>query len=251
MIEIFLQYWEIFIVFFLIAMLYSSVGFGGGSSYIAILAITTLSFTEIRFIALCCNIIVVSGNCFIYYKKKYLNFKKIIPLVFVSVPMAFVGSYVKINQQFFLILLAFVLILASFLMWFLNDNYKKLYNNKKLINISFGGGIGLISGLVGIGGGIFLSPLLHLSKWDTPKKIAATSSFFILVNSIAGLLGQQFSFNFEINFRLIAMLLCLVFIGGQIGNRISNLIFTAKQLKKATAILIAMVGIRILYKIYF
>lgn len=251
MLESILQNWEILIAFFTIAVLYASVGFGGGSSYIAVLALTSLAFTEIRFVALCCNIVVVSVNCVKYYQQQKLDLKKIIPLVIVSIPLAFFGGYLKINQQFFLILLAFVLLLASLLMWFSNNISKKNYKNNAPKNILFGGIIGFISGLVGIGGGIFLSPLLHLSKWGTPKKIAATSSFFILVNSIAGLFGQQLSFDFVINWHFILLLLITVFIGGQIGNKISNSFFSAIQLKKATAILIAFVGIRILFKLYF
>lgn len=251
MLESILQNWEILIAFFTIAVLYASVGFGGGSSYIAVLALTSLAFTEMRFVALCCNIVVVSGNCLNYYKQKQFDFKKIIPLVIISIPMAFLGGYLKINQQLFLILLAFILLSASLLMWFSNNISKKNYKNDTSKNIFFGGIIGFLSGLVGIGGGIFLSPLLHLSKWDTPKKIAATSSFFILVNSIAGLFGQQLSFENPINWQLIVLLLITVFIGGQIGNKLSNSLLSAIQLKKATAILIAFVGVRILLKLYF
>ena len=105
--------------------------------------------------------------------------------------------------------------------------------------------------MVGIGGGIFLAPLLHLTNWDTPKKIAATASFFILVNSIAGLVGQYANPNFSIDWNLTGILLITVFIGGQIGSRISNNYFSPIQLKKATAILIAFVSLKILYKYLF
>jgi len=250
MLEAILQNWEISIAFFTIAVLYASVGFGGGSSYIAILVLTSLAFTEIRFIALCCNIVVVSVNCIRYYQQNNLDIKKIIPLVVVSIPMAFLGGYLKINQQLFLVLLAFILLSASLFMWFSNTIFKQNYVNKTSKNIFFGGLIGFISGLVGIGGGIFLSPLLHISKWDTSKKIAATSSFFILVNSVAGLFGQQISFKSAVNWQLILVLFITVLIGSQIGNKLSNSFFSANQLKKATAILIAFVSIRILMKLY-
>ena len=118
-------------------------------------------------------------------------------------------------------------------------------------NASYGGIIGFISGMVGIGGGVFLAPLLHLTHWDTPKKIAATTSFFILVNSIAGLLGQYSNPDFIIDWNLTSVLLITVFVGGQIGSRISTQYFTPMQLKKATAILIAFVGLRILWKYLF
>ena len=128
---------------------------------------------------------------------------------------------------------------------------KKTSNLESTKNASFGGFIGFISGMIGIGGGIFLAPLLHLTNWDTPKKIAATASVFILVNSIAGLIGQYSNPDFVIDWSLTSILLVTVFVGGQIGSRMSNNYFTPIQLKKATAILIAFVSIRILIKYLF
>ena len=248
-------HWEIISLFFVIAVLYSSVGFGGGSSYLAVLALTGLAFTEIRSTALLCNIVVVSGNTFLYVKNHIFDWKKIFPLVFLSVPLAFIGGFLKINYVFFFILLGITLIVAAYLMWNTNVITKKaselnLKNSffKDLIN---GGFIGFISGMVGIGGGVFLAPLLHLTKWDTPKKIAAASSFFILVNSIAGLGGQFLNPDFGIEPSLTILLLITVFIGGQIGSRFSLKYITPFKLKRATAILIAFVAIRILYKYLF
>ena len=252
--ETFLQYWHIILLFFIGAILYSSVGFGGGSSYLAILALSGIVFTQIRATALLCNIVVVSGNVFIFLQQKKVNFKKILPLVLLSVPLAFLGGKMKINQQFFFILLGFTLLFAAITMWFSKQIVafnEKNSNPKNIRNASFGGIIGFISGMVGIGGGIFLAPLLHLTNWDTPKKIAATASIFILVNSIAGLIGQYSNPNFIIDWNLTSILLVTVFIGGQIGSRMSNKLFTPIQLKKATAILIAFVSLRILYKYIF
>lgn len=238
-------------LFFLVAILYSSVGFGGGSSYLAILALTGIVFTQIRATALLCNIVVVSGNVFLYYQQKQFNFKKIIPLVLLSIPFAFLGGFLKIDQHFFFILLGLTLLFAAITMWnsksIINANTKKTENNQ-LKNAGFGGFIGFISGMVGIGGGIFLAPLLHITKWGTPKKIAATASFFILMNSIAGLLGQYSNPDFEINWNLTSILIITVLIGGQIGSRLSNRFLNPIQLKKATAILIAFVSLRILIK---
>jgi uncharacterized protein len=246
--------WHIILLFFIVAVLYSSVGFGGGSSYLAILALTGIIFTQIRATALLCNIVVVSGNVFLFYRHKKLDWKKITPLILFSIPLAYLGGYLKISQQFFFILLGFTLLFAAITMWiskrFVSIDEKT--DKPKLIrNASYGGIIGFISGMVGIGGGIFLAPLLHLTNWDTPKKIAATASFFILVNSIAGLLGQYSNPDFFIDWNLTSILLVTVFIGGQIGSRISINSFTPIQLKKATAILIAFVSIRILIKYLF
>ncbi|SDT99334.1 hypothetical protein SAMN04487762_1153 [Polaribacter sp. Hel1_33_78] len=248
-----MQYWHIIMLFFAVAILYSSVGFGGGSSYLAILALSGIVFTQIRATALLCNIIVVLGNVLLFHHEKKLNWKKIIPLVFLSIPFAYISGKIKISEEFFFILLGLTLLFAAITMWIskqIISSDKKNINPKPIKNASFGGVIGFISGMVGIGGGIFLAPLLHLTNWDTPKKIAATASVFILVNSIAGLLGQYSNPNFEIDWNLTSILLITVFIGGQIGSRMSNKFFTPIQLKKATAILIAFVSIRILWK-YF
>jgi len=247
------QYWYIIILFFTVAILYSSVGFGGGSSYLAILALTGIAFTQIRATALLCNIIVVSGNVLLFHQQRKLNWKKIIPLVFLSIPFAYIGGKTKINEELFFILLGFTLFFASITMWIskrIISSDKKKLESKRIKNASFGGIIGFISGMIGIGGGIFLAPLLHLTNWDTPKKIAATASVFILVNSIAGFIGQYSNPDFTIDWNLTSILLVTVFIGGQIGNRMSTKSFTPIQLKKATAILIAYVSIRILWK-YF
>ena len=246
--------WHIIFLFFTVAVLYAAVGFGGGSSYLAILALTGIVFTQIRATALLCNIVVVSGNVFFFLQQKKLNFKKIIPLVLLSVPLAYFGGKLKISQQLFFILLGVTLLFAAITMWIskrIISSDEKNDNSNPLKNASFGGIIGFISGMVGIGGGIFLAPLLHLTNWDTPKKIAATASVFILVNSIAGLLGQYSNPDFIIDWNLTSILLITVFIGGQIGSRMSNTYFTPIQLKKATAILIAFVSVRILWKYLF
>ena len=252
LIDAFTLNWHIILLFFIIAILYSSVGFGGGSSYLAVLALTGITYTQIRSTALICNIAVVFSNVLLFHKEKLLNWKKVTPLVLFSVPLAFLGGFLKINQTIFFILLGITLLIAAITMWLsknivLNNKAKK--NTCK--NAIYGGGIGFISGMVGIGGGIFLAPFLHLKNWDIPKKIAATSSVFILANSIAGLFGQYINPDFIIDWNLTSILLVTVFLGGQIGSRMSHKFFSPIQLKKATAILIAFVSIRILIKYLF
>lgn len=248
--DTFLNNWHIVLLFFTVAILYSSVGFGGGSSYLAILALTGILFTQIRATALLCNIVVVTGNVLLYHKQQKIAWKKIMPLVFLSIPLSFLGGYLKISQHFFFIFLGITLLFAAVTMWIskIIITEDQIITQKPIRNATYGGIIGFISGMVGIGGGIFLAPLLHLSNWDTPKKIAATASVFILVNSIAGLFGQYVNPDFYIDWNLTSTLLITVFIGGQMGSRISTNFFTPILLKKATAILIAFVSIRILIK---
>ncbi|CAM1371052.1 sulfite exporter TauE/SafE family protein [Tenacibaculum xiamenense] len=248
--DLFIHHWYLILLFFAIAVIYSSVGFGGGSSYLAVLALTGMVYSQIRATSLLCNILVVSGNVFLYMKHHKYNWKKVIPLVVFSIPLAFIGGYLRIKETSFFILLGITLLFAAIVMWksqkIVSSEIKKEMNISK--NAFYGGTIGFISGIVGIGGGIFLAPFLHLINWDTPRKIAATASFFILVNSISGLVGQFSNPDFQIEWFLTSILLVTVFLGGILGNRLSNKLLSPIKLKKATAILIAFVSLRILWK---
>jgi len=238
-------------------MVYATVGFGGGSSYLAILALTSLSYTEIRTTALLCNIVVVSNASYRYYKNGYYHFKRVLPLVLSSVPLAFIGATLKISQQFFFVLLALTLLLAAALMLISDKEQPRgttLFVKQKrrtlLKNLCYGGGIGFLSGIVGIGGGIFLAPLLHLTKWDNSRRIAATASFFILVNSIAGLGGQVLNPDFNTSLERTLLLVSITFIGGYIGTRMAIKTLKPLQIKKTTAVLIAFVALKIFWDIY-
>ena len=235
-------------MFFLIALIYSAAGFGGGSSYLAVLTLFPLEFTEVRMVALLCNIVVVSSSVYIFYKNGFLNVRKILPLVLWSVPFAYFGGSLKINQSIFFIILGLTLLIAAILMLI-----KKQENTVQLppyINGIIGGGIGFLSGLVGIGGGIFLSPLLYLSRWNIPKVIAATTAAFILVNSIAGLIGQVHTNGFSVDFQVVILLLITVLIGGQIGSRLTVSWINPQIVRRITAFLILFVSLRILWKVF-
>ena len=250
LLELLFEYWPLMISFFIVAILYASVGFGGGSSYLALLAFFELSQYELRPMALICNIVVVSGGLYVFSKQGYLNIKKALPLVALSVPLAFVGGMMRLDERSFFILLGLTLLVASFVMVIQNapriEDAKGSIANHPVMNSAIGGGIGFLSGLVGIGGGIFLAPLLHLSGWDRAMVVASTASLFILVNSIAGLIGQWTTGMAELNGKLIAILAIIVFIGGQIGSRWAAIHFKADKVRLVTAVLIAIVGVRIL-----
>ena len=243
--------WHIFLLFFAIAILYSSVGFGGGSSYLAILALTGIAFTQIRSISLLCNITVVSLNVFHFQKQRLYDWKKVIPIISFSIPLAFIGGFIEVNKNIFFISLGFTLLMASLVMWFNKKIVSKRVNTSH-INLtkssSYAGIIGFISGMVGIGGGIFLAPLLHLRQWDTPKRIAATASLFILLNSISGILGYSLNSGVSVDWNLTIMLIIVVLVGSFLGNKISKQFLTPIQIKRGTALLIAFVSIRILIK---
>ena len=236
------------ILFFLTAILYSSVGFGGGSTYLALLFIWGVPYTIFPIIALGCNIIVVSGNCFNYIRAGKLNLKLLIPYLIGSIPLSFIGGSLPLDKQFFEILLFLVLLIAGCLLLF---NFNS-YNNKEVryrniplsLSIIIGGILGFISGIVGIGGGIFLSPILFLLKVAKPKDIITTASLFILINSIFGMIGQLTK---EIYFEEIYSyfyLLIVVLIGGQIGNYLNLKIFPTRVLVLITSTLVLFVALR-------
>ncbi len=251
-----MENWELLFFFFGVAALYSSVGFGGGSSYKAILALYTFEQIVVRSIGLICNITVVLGGTYLFYKHGHLKWKKVWPLVIFSIPAAYFGGTVQMLERTYFILLAVVLILAALIMiWQTKTNKIKekdiLIKEKKgsiWLDAGLGTGIGFLAGVVGIGGGIFLAPILHLIHWAESKIISATASAFILVNSIAGLIGQQTNPDFYIDWRLAVYLIVAVFLGGQIGSRLGAKQLSEITIKKWTALLIMFVGIRILIK---
>jgi uncharacterized membrane protein YfcA len=245
-----LEFYILLFAFFFIALVYSSVGFGGGSSYLALLALLAVSYEILRPTALLCNIVVVTGGTFIFYREGLLDLKKNWPFLLFSVPMAFLGGYLPVKQNTFFLMLAISLIAASILLWFQNSIQKKSETSSGvadhfLIKIGLGSFIGLLSGMVSIGGGIFLSPVLHFLRWDDPKKISALASIFILVNSISGLAGQL-TRQSSLDWKFIAPLLVAVLAGGQLGSRLGAKWFNAIYIKRITALLILLAGINIL-----
>ena len=237
------------ILFFVTAILYSSVGFGGGSTYLALLLIWGVPYTIFPIIALSCNVIVVSGNCFNYIRAGNLNLKLLIPYLIGSIPLSFIGGSLNIEKQIFEILLFFVLLIAGCLLLINFNSYddkdKSYKNIPYFISITIGAILGFVSGIVGIGGGIFLSPILYLLKVARPKHIVTIASLFILINSIFGIVGQLTK---EIYFEEIYpyfYLLIAVLIGGQIGNYLNLRIFPTKILALITSILVIFVAIRV------
>ncbi len=241
---------ELIVFFFLIAMIYASAGFGGGSSYLAILALYELPFTAIRATALLCNIAVVSNSVWLYAYKGLVPWRKALPLVGASVPMAFVGGMWPLQARTFYLLLGLALAAAALLMVWkaLHPNESQLSKLPTWGSPLLGASIGLLSGMVGIGGGIFLAPVLHLTGWDTPKRIAATAAFFILVNSLAGFVGQILHPEFEVRLWFTIWLVAAVVAGGQIGTRLTIYRLSPRAVRGITAVLILTISIRLVIK---
>ena len=242
------------ILFFITSILYSSVGFGGGSTYLALLLIWGIPYSIFPLIALSCNIIVVSGNCFNYIRSGNLNLKLLIPYLAGSIPLAFIGGSLPVDKQLFEILLFLVLLIAGI---FLLLNFKSYDDNEEnyrkipfIISIFIGGILGFVSGVVGIGGGIFLSPILFLIRAARPKHIITAASLFILINSASGIIGQLTKNYVLTEIQNYWPLLVVVLIGGQLGNFLNLKVFPARILALVTSGLVLFVAVRIGFKLF-
>ena len=242
------------ILFFITAILYSSVGFGGGSTYLALLLIWDIPYFIFPVIALLCNIIVVSGNSFNYIRAGNHNFKLLLPFLIGSIPLAFFGGTLKIDKEIFEILLFIVLSIAGLLLLVNNKSYgeKKIVIKKInfFISIIIGSILGFVSGVVGIGGGIFLSPILFLFKADSPKNIVTNASLFILINSISGIFGQLSKENIINEISPYWPLFFAVLVGGLFGNFLNLKIFSNRILALITSLLVIFVAVRMGLKIF-
>ena len=236
------------ILFFVTALIYSSVGFGGGSTYLAILLIWGVPYTIFPVIALVCNIIVVSGNSINFLRSKNINFNLLFPYLIGSIPFAFIGGSITIEKSLFEILLFCVLLVAGIFLLIESKSFNKeqIKINKipRLISISIGAIIGFMSGLVGIGGGIFLSPLLFLIKAGYPRHITSSASLFILINSIFGIAGQLTKDQILDQVIIYWPLFLSVLVGGQIGSVLNIKFLPNKILALLTSFLVIFVAIR-------
>ena len=236
------------ILFFVTALIYSSVGFGGGSTYLAILLIWGVPYTIFPVIALVCNIIVVSGNSINFIRSKNININLLFPYLIGSIPFAFIGGSITIEKSLFEILLFCVLLVAGIFLLIesksFNQEQIKINKIPRLISISIGSIIGFMSGLVGIGGGIFLSPLLFLMKAGYPKHITSSASLFILINSIFGIAGQLTKDQVLDQVITYWPLFLSVLIGGQIGSLLNIKFLSNKILALLTSFLVIFVAIR-------
>lgn len=240
------------VVFFFIAFLYSTVGFGGGSSYLAMLAVSNVPFDIMPKVSLVCNLIVVTGGSWHYFKKGHFNTKLILPFVLSSVPMAFLGGMYPIKERAFLSILGVTLFIAGVRLLFVTKPLEgEVRTPPVVISSLIGAGLGFLSGLVALGGGIFLSPLLLNLKWGKPKEVAAAASAFIFLNSLAGLFGQLMKGNPE-GMTGYWPLFLAVLVGGQLGSRIGTHPKIAERLvQRGTAVLILIISSRLLYKLFF
>ena len=233
-------------LFFVVAILYSSVGHGGASGYLAVFSFFAIAPKEMSSTALLLNIVVASIAFIAFYRAGHFSLKLAFPFLITSIPLALLGGMLQISTSLYSFLLGFVLVgaavwLASHLTIF--DVKNKIQPPKFLIALFIGGGVGFLSGIVGVGGGIFLSPLFILMKWSDVKTTSAVSASFIVLNSIAGILGRYISDNLVIGEYLPLVLAASV--GGYIGSRLGAIKFSDLLLRRLLAVVLVIAALKL------
>lgn len=237
--------------FFITALLYSSVGFGGGSTYNALLALAVTDIASVPIVALLCNIIVVTLGSWKFIRGGHLSWNRFWPLAILSVPAAIVGGYLPTPVWLFVGLLAVALAISGLLMlwnplW--REGAESSAGDGRATDLASGASLGLLAGITGIGGGIYLSPLLHLRRWGTSKAIAGTCATFILVNSIGGLVGQLLKSGSQATVHVTTTnwpLFPAVAVGGLIGSTLGSFRLNNDVLRTLTGLLVLYVAIRL------
>jgi len=243
------------VLFFATAALYATVGFGGGSTYTALLVMMDDAIWRIPIIALICNIIVVAAGSYLAVTRRAFVWQHAAPFFIASVPLAFIGGLIALRDETYITLLAISLLLAGLRLLLIGDKdiiASPTQSTGKAIAI--GGALGLLSGMVGIGGGIFLAPILYYLRWADSKTIAALCSFFILVNSLAGLAGQLVKNGAGVipEIAEIALpLMAATLLGGLLGARLLLEYLSPNKIQQITALLIIFVATRLLLQLYF
>ena len=231
---------------FVVAFLYASVGHGGASGYLALMALFSFTPEVMKPTALVLNLF-VSLTAFIqYYRGGHFQWKVFLPLAIASVPMSFLGGMVTVNAGIYKKVLGVLLLvpIVRFL-FFRNIPVEQLKPSKTVPSLAIGGGIGFLSGLIGIGGGILLSPVLLLMKWTDQKQTAAISALFIFVNSAAGLLGQMTK---GLTFHLdMAAYVAVAFAGGLAGAWLGSKRFNQELLRVLLAIVLILAAWKLLF----
>lgn len=238
------------LAFFVTALLYASVGFGGGSTYSALLALSGMDYRLLPMIALACNIAVVTGGSIRFARAGLTPWRKAAVIVMLGAPLSFLGGLTPIREATFLTLLGASLVLTSLTMLIpVRETTDGAPTRAARWMPLAAAPLGYFAGLVGIGGGIFLAPLLHLARWHEARGIAATASLFILVNSLFGLAGQMVKNGpglFGQALGAALPLLIAVVIGGQVGSLMAARLLPPQWIRWLTAVLVLVVGVRLL-----
>ncbi len=245
------------ILFCIVAALYAMVGFGGGSTYNALLYIAGVDYEIFRPVALICNLVVVTGSCVLFIRAKEFPWRMLAPFLVTSIPCAVFFASRDIPREVFLMVLGISLLLSGIRMLLMGESGEENEvpdgGRSWSVGLPIGAVLGSLAGLVSIGGGIFLAPVLHLLRWGRPHQIAATASGFIFVNSLAGLLGHGMRLYGSVEVETVGgfwPLFVAVLIGGQIGSRIGIRRLPPIWVRRMTAVLVLYVAVRMLIDVF-
>ncbi|MFK5854869.1 MAG: sulfite exporter TauE/SafE family protein [Bacteroidota bacterium] len=234
------------VVLFIIAILYASVGHGGASGYLALMALFGISTIFIRSSALLLNLFVSSVSFYAFYRAGYFKIKILIPFIIGSIPMAFMGARIEIDPQLYKSILGFFLIIAVARMVYRPKKYgDEIIPYNFIIATIIGMVLGFFSGLIGIGGGIILSPILLLFGWANVKETAAISSIFIFLNSMAGILGL-FSVGISFSPNVIVWVVVAT-LGGIIGAYGGSFKISILKLRYVLAFVLLLASIKLIF----
>jgi hypothetical protein len=232
-----------------IAMLYSSVGHGGASGYLAILSLTVYGSMDSAWLkqhVWCLNLVVAAIAFYYYNKAGFHVFRLTFPFIVSSIPCAMIGGYLEINGSIYDVLLSITLVWAAYRLFSIKENGVGDDVNLPSFSIALplGGIIGFISGVVGVGGGIFLSPILLLKKWGSAKIVAATSALFIWVNSMSGIVGAGLSGQLIVEFEVVIPFAFSVLVGGIIGSRYGSKIASQLTIRRLLVVVLIIAAVK-------
>ncbi len=233
------------IAILIVALLYSAVGHAGASGYIAVMTLFGLADKTIRPAALVLNVLVAALTTWQFRRAGHFSWRLFWPFALGSIPLAFVGGYVKLPTQGFKILVGIVLLFSAFRFWWKPRETEVAQTPSESLSIAVGGGLGLLSGLTGTGGGIFLTPVLLLKRWATTKVAAGVSALFILCNSLSGLLGNISSTRQLPVFALPLAASALA--GGALGSYLGSQRFAPEAIKRLLAVVLTIAGLKLLF----
>lgn len=231
---------------FIVAFLYAAVGHGGASGYLALMALFAVSPAIMKPTALLLNLFVSSTSFIQFYRGGYFKWKTFWPFALSSIPLSFIGGMMVIESSIYKKILGLLLLIPVFrFLFFKNTDPKDFKTSNIPLSLAIGAVIGLLSGMIGIGGGIILSPLLLLLKWTDQKQTAAISAAFIFVNSVAGLGGQLIK-GFEFNSAMLTYV-SIAFAGGICGAYFGALKFPQNVLKNVLAGVLALAAYKLIF----
>lgn len=227
------------VIFFIVAFAYSSVGLGGGSSYTALLLLLGMSTITIPFVSLTLNLFVSSIGSFNFIRNKHLNLKLLLPFIVTSIPMAYVGGMLHMPREIFFWILFISLLFVTLRIYFWNSTSLNLNLDKtgKIIISLFSGSIlGFVAGTVGIGGGIYLVPLIIILGLGNQKEAAATGIIFVWLNSMSGLVSRLQHNSVDL-LPFIPLLIAVV-LGGFLGSHMGATRFSPREMEKILGLII-------------